>query len=432
MSVNDVDRLLATWLASDAPMREPDDLLDQVLARTRRTRRRPGWLIPERWLSMQLAMRWQSMPRVTPILVVLALLIALVAVVVMSGGRRLPAPYGPAGNGLVAYLSGSQLVIGASDGSSRRAITAATAMAGEPVFSPLGRKIAYKLFASMESTHLAQVQVADVASGTSVLVQDWVVEPSTPSWSPDERWLVYSTATGLQFPGRMFVAPADGSAPPRPVGPTDHFTAVAQPVFSPDGRRIAFVHWGVRLARVAVMDADGTDVRDVSGGLAAVGEGMQHGGSALDWNPDGARLLVSAGDSESDRDLYVVDVDRETMVAIASSVVPEYGATWSPQGDRIAYLRGDGFPELVVAGADGSDARVLNAGATITWFTPRWSPDGRFVIASEGGPGNDNTVFLFDATGSAPPRVIEPGPYAVSTDEAPGGSDIVSIQRVAP
>ena len=49
---DDFDRHLAAWLDDRAPMREPEPLLGQVLARTARTRRRPAWLIPERWIPM--------------------------------------------------------------------------------------------------------------------------------------------------------------------------------------------------------------------------------------------------------------------------------------------------------------------------------------------------------------------------------------------
>ena len=49
---DDFDRQLTAWLAADAPPSEPEPLLGQVLARTARTRRRPAWRIPERWIPM--------------------------------------------------------------------------------------------------------------------------------------------------------------------------------------------------------------------------------------------------------------------------------------------------------------------------------------------------------------------------------------------
>jgi hypothetical protein len=68
----------------------------------------------------------------------------------------------------------------------------------------------------------------------------------------------------------------------------------------------------------------------------------------------------------------------------------------------------------------------------VAWFTPQWSPDGRFLVVTEGGPGADNTIFLLDPDGTASPRTIEPGAFTATHDDAPGGADIVAIQRVAP
>jgi TolB protein len=437
MSVNDVDRLLTAWLTDDAPGHEPDHLLEQVLARTSRTRRRPGWSIPERWLSVQLTMRWRPTPSLAPVVLIILLVLALIAAILLVGsGPRLPPPFGPAANGLLAYMRGPQLVLSAPDGSGVRSLTAPSTMAGQPVFSPLGRKIAYKLYATADSTQTSALFVADVASGTSVRLTEFGDSISTPSWSPDERWLVFSQRTAGPFSTRIFVVPADGSAPLREIGPTGVASAdLLDPTFSPDGRTIAYVHQGLRFARVSVMDADGSDPRDLSADrFAIVGGGAHHGGSPLAWHPSSDRLLVTADSTADDRDLFVVGLDG-SIRHLASPSVPddlEFGASWSPQGERIVFLRGDGFPELVVAAADGSDPRVISAGVTLAWFTPQWSPDGRFVIATEGGPGNTSTVYLFDPDGVRPPVTIVGTAFPTPDDEAPGGSDIVAMQRRAP
>jgi hypothetical protein len=338
MSTRDVDRLLTTWLAADAPPREPDHLLGMVLARTSQTHRRPGWLIPERWLSVQLTMRWRPAPSVMPIaLVVVLLLLAGLVVAVVGSPKRLPAPFGPADNGSLAYMSGPQIVIGPIDGSSPRAITASTAMAGEPVFSPLGTHIAYKLYATTDSTNLASLMIVPIAGGDPVQIEGFVGSLSTPSWSPDQRFITYSRRAGDSFSERIMIAPSDGSASSRVIGPDEPGVAAHDPVFSPDGQRIAYVHWGVRFARISVMDVDGMDRRDLTANrFSIVGGGAQHGGPDLAWDPTGRWLLVSAArssDSPDGRDVFVVDVDGATGVTeIAAGPVLEYGATWSPQG----------------------------------------------------------------------------------------------------
>ena len=187
---DDFDRLVSSWFEENAPIREPEHLLGQVLARTARTRRRPSWLVPERWLSVQLVTRWQTVPRVAPLAVALMLLLALLAAALLLSGRpRLPAPFGPAANGLVAYMSGPQIVVAPIGGSDPRPLTPAADVAGEPVFSPLGRRIAYKLYEWPGSSGRSALYTADLETGEAIEVHPVGPTPSTPSWSPDEQYL---------------------------------------------------------------------------------------------------------------------------------------------------------------------------------------------------------------------------------------------------
>src|SRR5262245_30665197 len=128
MSTRDVDRLLTTWLAADAPVREPEHLLGEVLVRTGRTRRRPGWLIPERWIPMQLTMRWRPVPALGPVVAVIALLIALAIAIVIAGSQpRLPPPFGVAANGQIIFGANGDLFIRDTiDGADRRLVESGT------------------------------------------------------------------------------------------------------------------------------------------------------------------------------------------------------------------------------------------------------------------------------------------------------------------
>jgi dipeptidyl aminopeptidase/acylaminoacyl peptidase len=86
--------------------------------------------------------------------------------------------------------------------------------------------------------------------------------------------------------------------------------------------------------------------------------------------------------------------------------VPGTDATWSPDGDRIAFLSGDA---LVVAAAGGADAATLATGVVppLSDVTgPAWSPDGSAVAIATG-----STVEVVPTDGSAPPYVVfdQPG-----------------------
>ena len=108
MNANDgFDRLLTDRLADSATYSIPD-YFDDVLAVTARTRQRPAWTFPGRWLPMTDVARrpvfGASLPwRTIAILLIVAALIVAAAAAFVGSRGRLPAPFGVARNGLIAY-----------------------------------------------------------------------------------------------------------------------------------------------------------------------------------------------------------------------------------------------------------------------------------------------------------------------------------------
>ena len=81
----DTDRLLADFLAAEAPPHEPPVLLSAVLARTALTRRRPAWRIPSRWLPASMAWRPRANRRSNAMFSVTGLA-AMGTILVLAGG----------------------------------------------------------------------------------------------------------------------------------------------------------------------------------------------------------------------------------------------------------------------------------------------------------------------------------------------------------
>jgi hypothetical protein len=114
------------------------DYIDDVLSTTARGRQRPGWTFPERWLPVDLVttrvpttrMPWRQLG----VLALLALLIAA-AIGLYAGATqvRVPAPFGPAGNGLIAYAAGGDIFTADPvTGDSRAIVARSTVLAGRP------------------------------------------------------------------------------------------------------------------------------------------------------------------------------------------------------------------------------------------------------------------------------------------------------------
>ncbi|MEA2576496.1 MAG: TolB protein [Chloroflexota bacterium] len=192
--------------------------------------------------------------------------------------------------------------------------------------------------------------------------------------------------------------------------------ADSDPVFSPQGERIAFVRGSrdddVRL--IMTVRPDGSDIAE----LAAVDSLFV----ALDWAPDGSVLLASgerryevyAGGSRSElgvgpdhRRLYVVKSDGSgsRLLDPGPGVIAGTGA-WRPDGRHIAFI---GWQEerhvadVYVADADGSNVRRLPTEPMTGWGELddlEWSPDGTHLSISRADDGAKLSIADIDADGA--------------------------------
>lgn len=113
--------------------------------------------------------------------------------------------------------------------------------------------------------------------------------------------------------------------------------------------------------------------------------------SAVDWSPDGSRLLVEKGISASESELYVVDIARATRTRFhATKTAVAFGpARFAPDGRGVYYVSDEAaeFQQLRYERLDGSGARVLSAG--IPWDVEQLdlSSDGRWLAYSVNAGG---------------------------------------------
>jgi len=105
----DFNVVISDWLDDKAGRGAPD-YLDEILARTTRTRQRPAWSSLERWLPMQTTLRFAPVPRLAWLLVIIALVAAVGVALVAVGSktRQLPPPFGLARNGTIIYGGNDQ------------------------------------------------------------------------------------------------------------------------------------------------------------------------------------------------------------------------------------------------------------------------------------------------------------------------------------
>jgi TolB protein len=205
---------------------------------------------------------------------------------------------------------------------------------------------------------------------------------SVPEWSPDGKEIAFQCQVqpSATDPGysRICVMDADGSnVRELPQTPATGLSDGA-PAWSPDGKEIAFNRGVGDQHAVFVMNADGGEARQVTPWALA--------GAQPDWSPDGRRLVFYSnyqGPAKVSANLYTINPDGTGLVQLthASGGATQYlSPSFSPDGKWIAVGRtpgvgADGNADVYVMRADGSDLTDVTRSAI--WDSGvDWGPRG--------------------------------------------------------
>lgn len=222
-----------------------------------------------------------------------------------------------------------------------------------------------------------------------------------PVWSPDGKQIAFESDRAGN--SDIYVMNADGSNL-RPLT-SDPFAMLylpgrspsdATPNWSPDGKRITFVsgrdniYWMKVFYSVYVMNADGTNVHQLT----------DHWSDSRfpAWSPDGKRIAF-ANSGDNGYGIAVMNADGSNTQKLTSADANDLAPTWAPDGKHIAfYSNMDGANQIYVMNADGSNVvpLVQDKGDAIL---PRWSPDGSriaFVIHTS----ESENIYVMNADGS--------------------------------
>lgn len=153
---------------------------------------------------------------------------------------------------------------------------------------------------------------------------------------------------------------------------TDNDRDDYRPVFSPDGKRLAY-HTYTSAWQVFVIDLDANATWNLS---ELVGEG-----SFPSWSPDGTRIAFHSNRNSNQYDILIADADGENLERLTFSPTDDFGPAWSPDGTRIAFhrtLAGNVEEIFVVNVQTGAEQQLTFLGGQSQF--PVWSPDGSTVI----------------------------------------------------
>jgi TolB protein len=118
--------------------------------------------------------------------------------------------------------------------------------------------------------------------------------------------------------------------------------------------------------------------------------------------------LVVTSSRDGDTELYLRAADG-TLTQLTRNTAGDYGGVWSPDGRRLAFVsdRDGGEPEIYRMNADGSgQVRLTRTAAFVSDHTPSWSPDGAYVVFASFRAGQDNVeVYRMRPDGSQVTRL---------------------------
>ena len=248
---------------------------------------------------------------------------------------------------------------------------------------------------------LGSIWKVDATTGDAVQLTYDRTYHSSPDWSPDGKWLIYTSDDDNRRIQLAILNVASGS---RTL--TDDNHVYLDPVFSPDGGRVAYVstqpngHFNLYIRPIRDGTWSGPAIpvssdRRYRNGRLYFGAWDLHTEPA--WTRDGKALMVL-----SNRDvplgsgnLWRVPAVEGGMSQAVSSSRPSKALfrarpDVSPDGKRFVYASTSGaadqFNHLYVLPVDGGAPYKLTFGDHDD-FHPRWSPDGEHIayISNEGG-----------------------------------------------
>jgi Tol biopolymer transport system component len=194
-----------------------------------------------------------------------------------------------------------------------------------------------------------------------------------------------------------------------------------EPVWSPDGRKIAFTAQGSDLSstQIYVMNADGSGRAQLTADRPYSEMGT--------WSPDGRTIFYTQLDLDGNVSSWTMSVDgsgNRRIRGLAEAFV-------SPDGDHVAGTRNGGVesdyygnPDVYVKRSNGEDGRWLTRSGDTQVFG--WSPDGEWIlykrmtgVFNRGAPG----LYVVKPDGSERRRLTRSEEYDATW--SPDGESIL-------
>jgi TolB protein len=242
---------------------------------------------------------------------------------------------------------------------------------GAPAWSPDGKKIAFE--SSRDGNW--EIYVMNSDGSAQIRLTNNPARDLRPAWSPDGKKIAFISARGSRFNNgyAIYVVNPAGSGVTRLTSQcqTTLFSSCGDfdPAWSPDGRRVVFVHKsGLHSAVLEVMHADGSGVTSVPN------TGPDLGLPA--WGGSG-KIAFETSDG-----IFVIKPDGTGRTRLTHTLGwGDSHPSWSLDGTKIAFnsdrifsANPTGNTLIYVMNANGSGVTRLSRNVALQDLEPAWGP----------------------------------------------------------
>ena len=187
--------------------------------------------------------------------------------------------------------------------------------------------------------------------------------------------------------------------------------------------QIAFTSIKDRNAEIYVMDADGENQIRLTKHVAS----DRH----PSWSPDGERIAFMSNRIGLNGEIHVMDSDGKNVIRLTNGEW-DTNPAWSPDGKKIAFESSPakGNSEIYVMNADGRNQTRLTDSPRYDGH-PSWSPDGqRIAFVSQRG-GFRIQIYVMDSNGENQTRLTHDGGNKLEPSWSPDGKSIAFVYNFA-
>jgi len=326
----------------------------------------------------------------------------------------------------IAYSNGNSLFTAKADGTdARKVITVGdSGFVFTPVWSPDGNQLRF-IYGTTTDAPSYFMEVSLDGTGLHRLLPGWT-NPDSPccgAWTVDGKYFVFMTR------GQIWALPRKAGflhSEPKPSQLTSSPMPLSPPLQSTDGKKLFVVgrtlrgeltrydlksgrfesYLGGISAEYVSFSKDGQWMAYVSFPEGTLWRSKMDGSERLQltyapsqallprWSPDGKTILFYDAGTNKPSKIYEVSLEGGSpRPLMPDNPDPQTDPNWSPDGSKIVFSGRTADATSSIRVFDLATRQVSTLPGSQGMYSPRWSPDGRYIPALS---GDSKRLLLFD------------------------------------